>query len=82
MWYHSAGPNAVIEAHPSLIIWVTATFQEILVSHEVGALIDHPAPFSHLDGIAAAEMGEQVSRVTAALIEATLEVTVLVEDDL
>lgn len=80
MWDHAAGSHTVVEAHPSLVVRILAPFQEVLIPHVVGPLIDHPAPTLHLDGVAAAEVGVQVSTVAAALMGAALEVPVLKED--
>ena len=79
---HAAGSHAVIEAHPALVVGILAAAQEILVSHEAGPLVDHPAAALHLDGVAAAEVGVQLRAVAAAFVRAPLEVLVLVEDDL
>ena len=77
---HTARPHTVIESHPTLIVWIITPPQEVLVAHVVGSLIDHPVTTVHSNGVAAVEMGMQVRAFTAALIGATLEVPVLVED--
>ena len=77
---HTAGPHAVIESHPTLVVWIVTLPQEVLVAHVVGSLIDHPVTTVHPDGVAAVEVGMQVRALAAALIGATLEVPVLVEN--
>lgn len=52
------------------------------MAHEVGSLIDHEATTFHPDGVAAAEVRVKVCAVIAALIASTLEVFVLVKDNL
>lgn len=48
----------------------------------VGSLIHHEAAALHPDGVAAVEVGVQVSTVAHALMVPTLEISVLVEYDL
>lgn len=52
------------------------------MTHEVGPFVDHEAAALHLDGVAAAEVRVKVCAVVAALITSTLEVLVLIKDDL
>ena len=52
------------------------------MAHEVGSFIDHEAATLHPDGVAAAEVRVKVCAVIAALIAPTLEVFVLVKDNL
>ena len=61
---------------------VFAPLHEELVAHEVGTLVHHEATALHPAGLAAVEVGGHVGTVAHALIGATLEVLVLVEDDL
>lgn len=61
---------------------VLAPLHEELVAHEVGTLVHHEATALHPAGLAAVEVGGHVRTVAHALIGATLEVLVLVEDDL
>lgn len=77
-----AGPDAVVEAHPALIISVFTPAQEVLVALEVGPLVHHPVSTLHPDGVATGEVRVQLSTVIAALIGATLEVSLLKKDDL
>lgn len=56
--------------------------QHILVAHVVWSLIDYPESSLHSDGVAVSEVCEQVAGVIVALVELTLEVSVLIEDDL
>lgn len=76
---HATGSNTIIETHPALIIWIFTPAQEVLVTHVVGTLIDHPVSTLDLDGVAATEVGMQVSAIIAALIRAPLEILVLKE---
>ena len=52
------------------------------MAHEVGSLIDHEAAALHPDGVTSAEVRVKVRAVIAALIAPTLEVLVLVKDNL
>lgn len=52
------------------------------MAHEVGSLVDHEAATLHPDGVATAEVRVKVCAVIAALIAPTLEVFVLVKDNL
>ena len=54
----------------------------MLVSHVVGAIVDHEAATFHPAGVAATQVGGHVGTVIAALIGASLEIPVLIEDDL
>lgn len=56
--------------------------QHVLVTHVVWSLIDYPESSLHSDGVAVSEVCEQVAGVIVALVESTLEVSFLVEDDL
>lgn len=52
------------------------------MTHKVWTLIDHEAAALHSAGVAAAQVGGQLSAIAAGLIGTTLEVPVLVENDL
>ena len=82
---HTAGPD-VVEHHAHAlhthVVGILAPLHEVLVTHEVGTLVHHEATALHPAGLAAVEVGGHVSTVAHALIGATLEVLVLVEDDL
>ena len=83
--YHgdvTAGLDAVIETHRTLVVRVLAPSHEVLVSHVVVAIIGHEAAALNPAGVAPAKVGCQLRAVLAGLIGATLEVLVLVEDDL
>ena len=86
IWTHvpnyAAGPDGVVDAEPALVVWVLPRAQHILVAHEVWSLVDSPESPLHSDGVAAAEVRVQVAGVIVALVETTLEVPFLVEDDL
>lgn len=64
------------------MVWILSWAQHILVAHVVWSLINYPESSLHSDGVAAAEVRVQVAEVIVALVESTLEVSVLVEDDL
>lgn len=76
------GANGVTEAHPVLVVGVLSPGQDVLVTSEVGLLVQNPAATLHLDGVAAAEVRLSVGAVAVALESAALEVSFLVEDDL
>lgn len=83
--YHgnnATGSNAAAETHPSLVVRILALPHEILVAHIIWPFIDHEAATLHSDGVTAAEVGVKVCAVIAALITTTLEIPVLVKDDL
>ena len=77
-----AGAEVVVEAHPALVVWVLPPGQDVLVARVVGALVHHPGPTLHPDGVAAAQVGVEVGGVAVALIATALEVLILVENDL
>ena len=82
--YHgdvAAGPDAVGHAH-ALVVGVLAPLDEVLVAHEVGAVVDHEEATLHPAGVAPAQVGRHVGAVAAGLVRPALEVPVLVEDDL
>jgi len=79
---HLAGADSVIEASPGLVVRVLASGQDVLVTQEVGPLVDHPGPVLHAGRVTATQVGVEVGAVTVTLIPATLEVLVLKEDDL
>lgn len=54
----------------------------MLVSHVAGTLVDNEAATLHPAGLTPAQVGGYVGTVTHALIGTTLEVPVLVENDL
>lgn len=74
--------DGVVDAQPVLVAGILSRAQHILVSHVVWSLVDYPESFLHSDGVAAAEVGVQVAGVIVALVDSTLEVSFLVEDDL
>lgn len=83
--YHgdgATGPDAVGESHHAGVVGVLSPPHEVLVAHVVGAVEDHEAAALHLAGVAPAQVGGQLRAVAVGLILATLEVPVLVEDDL
>ena len=79
---HTARPDAVPHSHHAHVVSVLAPPHEVLVSHVVGAVVDHEAAALHPAGVAPAQVGGKLRTVTAGLIVTTLEVPVLVEDDL
>lgn len=81
-WDHPARTDTATKAHPPLVVRILSPSHEVLVAHEVGSFIDHEAATLHPDGVAAAEVRVKVCAVIAALIAPTLEVFVLVKDNL
>ena len=79
---HTTGPDGVVEGHPVLVVRVLPWGEDILEAYVVRSFIDHPESTLHPDGVAAAEVSVQVTGVAAALMEASLEVPVLIEDEL
>ena len=78
----ATGADGVIETIPALVAWVLPSHEDILVAHVLGSLIDNPGPTLNPDGITVAEVGAELSTVTAAFIVTALEIFVLVEVDL
>jgi len=81
---HAAGADAVTHAHPHqpLVVGVLSSPHQHLMTHVVGTFVDHEAAAVHPAGVAPAQVGGQLSAVAGGLIGPTLEVFVLVEDDL
>ena len=79
---HVAGPDAVVHSHHAHVIRVLSSPQEVLVAHEVGAVVDHEAASLHPAGVTPAQVGRHVGTVAAAFVGTTLEVPVLIEHDL
>lgn len=63
-------------------MWILPPGQYVLVAHVVRPLVEYPGPTLHADRVAVTEMGVQLWTVTAALIIATLEVSVFIKHDL
>lgn len=80
--YEPARPDAVIVAHPTLVIRILPPGQNVLVAQVVGPLIQDPGPTLHTNRVAAAEVGVELWTVTVTLIVATLEVFVFIKHDL
>ena len=78
----ATGPDGVAEAVPALVAGVLPSHEDVLVTRVVGSLIDDPGPALHTDRVAAADVGAELRAVAAAFIVMTLEVLVLVEEDL
>lgn len=79
---HLAGADAVVEAHPGVVVGVLSGAEDVLVAHVVRLLIGHPVSPADTEGVTAPDVPEGVHAVTAALPVAALEVAALVEDDL
>ena len=79
---HAAGPDAVVHSHHVHVIRVLSPPQEVLVSHKVGAVVDHEAASLHSAGVTPAQVGRHVSTIAAAFVGTTLEVPVLIEHNL
>lgn len=80
--YDPARPDAVIIAHPALKIWILPPGQDILVAHVVGPLVEHPGTTLHSNGVAVTEVSVELWTVSAALIIATLKVSVFIKHNL
>lgn len=78
----ATGPDGVVDALPVLVLRIFPRAQHVLVTHVVRSLVDYPESSFHSDGVAAAEVRVQIAGVIVALVESTLEVFVLVENDL
>ena len=79
---HTAGPDAVAPVKHVHVVGVLAPLHEVLVTHVVGAVVDHEAASLHPAGVAAGHVGGHVGHVVHTLIGTALEVLVLVEGDL
>lgn len=79
---HATGEDAVIDANHALVVGILPFAEEVLVAQVLGSLIHHEAAALHPYGVAAVEVGVQVSTVAHALMVPTLEISVLVEYDL
>lgn len=78
----TTGADGVVEAVPVLVVGVLSFHEDILVAHVLRPLVDHPGPGLHPDGVAAVEVGAELRTVAAAFVVTTLEVLVLIKEDL
>lgn len=62
------GPDTVTHAHYAHLVSVLAPPHEVLVSHEVGAVVHHEAAPLHPAGMAAVQVGGHVRTVANALV--------------
>ena len=67
-----------MESHRTHVVRVLSPPHKLLVSHVVGAVVDHEAATLHPAGVAVTQVGGHVRAVAAGLIGATLEVLVLI----
>ena len=79
---HTAGPDAVAPVKHAHVVGVLAPPHEVLVTHVVGAVVDHEATSLHPAGVAAGHVGGYVGHVVHTLIGTSHEVPLLVEDHL
>lgn len=79
---HLARADSVIEAIPAVVVGVFPPLQDVLVTQVVWSLVDHPGPALHTGRVATTQIGVEVGAVAVAFVPATLEVLVLVENDL
>lgn len=63
-----AGAEAVVEAHPVVVVRILPMRQNIHVPGKVGPLIGHPGASIHPNGVAAAQVGVKIGAVAVALI--------------
>lgn len=78
----ATGADGVVEAVPALVVGVLPSHEDVLVAHVLGSLVDNPSSALHPDGVTAAEVGAKLGTVAAAFVVTTLEVLVLIEEDL
>lgn len=78
---YTTGSNRVAQAH-LLAVGVLAPTHKKLVSHEIGAIVYHKTAALYPARAAAAQIGAELRAVIAGLVGATLEVSVLVENNL
>lgn len=78
----AAGADVVAVPQPALVLGILSRTQHVLVAHVVWPFIDDPVSSFYSDGVAVVEVPVQVAEVIVALVVATLEVFLLVEDDL
>lgn len=79
---HTARPDTTVPSPHAHVVSIVAPPHEVLVSHVVGAVVDHEAAPLHPAGVAAVHVGGHVRAVAHTLIGAALEVPLLVEDNL
>lgn len=77
-----AGADAGSVALPVVVVWVFAPGEDILAAQVVWPLEQNPGPILHTQRAAATQVATQLWTVTAALVIVTLEVLLLVKDDL
>ncbi len=67
---HAAGTDAVTHghSHQALVVGVLSPPRQHLVAHVVWTFVDHEAAALHPAGVAAAQVGGQLSTVAAGLI--------------
>lgn len=81
-WNHAAGANAVVDTDHTLVVGVLPPAQEVLVAQIVRSLVHHETAALHTNRIAAVEVRVKVGTVAHALVVPTLEISVLVENNL
>ena len=79
---HTARLDVLPHSHHAHVVGVLAPPHEVLVSHVVGTVVDHEAAALHPAGVTPAQVGGHVRAVALALMGTTLEVPLLVENDL
>lgn len=77
-----AGAQAVVEAHPVVVVRVLPVGQHVHVPSIVGPLVGHPGASIHTDGVAAAQVGVEIGAVAVTLVVTAQEVLVFIEGDL
>lgn len=77
-----AGAQAVVEAHPVVVVRVLPVGQHVHVPGVVGPLVGHPGASIHADGVAAAQVGVEIGAVAVTLVVTAQEVLVFIEGDL
>lgn len=77
-----AGAQAVVEAHPVVVVGVLPVGQHVHVPSIVGSLVGHPGAPIHTDGVAAAQVSVEIGAVAVTLVVTAQEVLVFIEGDL
>ena len=53
---HAAGPDAIAHSHHTHVVGILSPPQEILVTHEVGLVVNHEAAFLNSAGVTSTQV--------------------------
>lgn len=81
-WNYATGSDTAADTHPTVVVRIVTLFHKILVTYVIWPFIDNEAATLYSDGVAVGKKGMQICVVTAALITATLEISVLIKYNL